>query len=120
MRAAARRRTRWRPARHPKRAECGARALGVFASSILVHIFADAPEPGAPQVFVTGAPVDLAAPLARATAVGTSSPLRSARPSSGTGPELALDLLEPVGVRLDDPASEAVIENARFQAGASK
>lgn len=39
------------------------RVLGFFASASVVHVFAEAPEPGAPQVFVTGAPVELAAPL---------------------------------------------------------
>lgn len=47
------------------------RALGVFAGSTVVHVFADAPEPGAPQVFVTGAPVEFAAPLPAGTAAGT-------------------------------------------------
>ena len=32
-------------------------------AAVVVHIFRDAPEPGAPQIFVTGAPVELVAPL---------------------------------------------------------
>jgi quercetin dioxygenase-like cupin family protein len=43
-----------------------ARLLGVFASATVVHVFAEAPEPGAPQVFVTGAPVEIAAPMSSA------------------------------------------------------
>jgi quercetin dioxygenase-like cupin family protein len=39
------------------------RVLGFFASSTVVSTFPDAPAPGAPQVFVTGAPVELAVPL---------------------------------------------------------
>jgi len=39
------------------------RVVGFFASATVVSTFAEAAEPGAPQVFVAGAPVELAAPL---------------------------------------------------------
>lgn len=39
------------------------RVLGTFAGSAVVHVFEEAPAPDAPQVFVTGAPFPIAAPL---------------------------------------------------------
>lgn len=43
------------------------RVLGFFASSTVVSTFEEPPAPGAPQVFVAGAPVELAAPLGEGT-----------------------------------------------------
>ena len=39
------------------------RVFGAFAGSTVVHVFEQAPAPGAPQVMVTGAPFPIAAPL---------------------------------------------------------
>ena len=45
------------------------RVLGFFAGSAVVHVFADAPAPDAPRVFVTGAPVRIAAQLDEPVAI---------------------------------------------------
>lgn len=44
------------------------RVLGFFAGSAVVHVFAEAPAAGAPQVFVTGGPMPIAASLAELAA----------------------------------------------------
>lgn len=45
------------------------RVFGAFAGSTVVHVFEEAPGPDAPQVFVTGGPFPIAAPLEAALGV---------------------------------------------------